>query len=174
MIGIFSKIKSSSKKLYAGGPLDQEGVTGFVNKSGRSDRSGGRGHRVEDSNLVLGGREFVVNENTAMRHADFLEALNRGEFDNGDGLHFAMGHAKELEHNHAVVSAMDSRRNSAGMAEAMNRAIGLHFGRLASVIKNKPTKLAYSPGDIILTEADGKVTIKQTEADWRWKPEARG
>ena len=174
MIGIFSKIKSSSKKLYAGGPLDQEGVTGFVNKSGRSDRSGGRGHRVEDSNLVLGGREFVVNENTAMRHADFLEALNRGEFDNGDGLHFAMGHAKELEHNHAVVSAMDSRRNSAGMAEAMNRAIGLHFGRLASVIKSRPNKFSYTPGDVIVEETDGKVRIKQTEADWRWKPEARG
>lgn len=40
-IGIISKIKSSSKKLYTGGPLDQEGVTGFVNKQGRSDRNGG-------------------------------------------------------------------------------------------------------------------------------------
>ncbi len=45
MIGILSKIKASSKKLYAGGSLQQDGVTGFVNKQGRTDRNGGQGHR---------------------------------------------------------------------------------------------------------------------------------
>ncbi len=173
-IGIISKIKSSSKKLYTGGPLDQEGVTGFVNKQGRSDRNGGRGHRVEDSNLVLGGKEFVVNENTSMRHADFLEALNRGEFDNSDGLHFAMGHHKELSHNTAVVGAIESRKASAGLAEAMERAIGRHIGGLAGVINSQEDNFAYRPGDIIVTKKNGKTTLKQTEADWRWKPEARG
>ena len=174
-VSMFSSFKNgASKKLYTGGPLDQEGVTGFVNKQGRSDRNGGRGHRVEDSNLVLGGKEFVVNENTSMRHDDFLEALNRGEFDNSDGLHFAMGHHKELSHNTAVVGAIESRKASAGLAEAMERAIGRHMGGLASVIRSKETVYAYSPGDIVVKEKDGKVVIKQTEADWRWKPEARG
>jgi hypothetical protein len=174
MIGIFSKINNSSKKLYTGGPLDQEGVTGFVNKSGRSDRNGGRGHRVEDSNLVLGGKEFVVNESTSMKHAAFLEALNRGEFDGGDGLHFAMGHSKEMEHNSAIVGAMEGRRASAGMAEALERAVGRHMAGLASVIKSRPNKFSYTPGDIIVEESNGKVKIKQTEADWRWTPERRG
>ena len=113
---------------------------------------------------VLGGKEFVVNENTAMRHGDFLEALNRGEFDNGDGLHFAMGHHKELSHNTAVVGAIESRKASAGLAEAMERAIGRHMGGLASVIRSKETVYAYSPGDIVVKEKDGKVVIKQTEA----------
>ena len=48
------------------------------------------------------------------------------------------------------------------------------MGGLASVIRSKETVYAYSPGDIVVKEKDGKVVIKQTEADWRWKPEARG
>lgn len=173
-IGIIAKIKSSTKKLSGGGSLTQEGVTGFVNKSGRTDKGSGRGHAVEDSNLVLGGREFVVNENTAMRHADFLEALNRGEFDNGDGLHFAMGHHKEMEHNSAIVGALEARRSSAGIAEALSRAVGTHMSRLASVIQSMPNNYSYTPGDIVVEEKNGKKTLKQTEADWRWKPEPRG
>jgi len=109
-----------------------------------------------------------------MRHGDFLEALNRGEFDNSDGLHFAMGHSKELQHNSAVVGGMERRAASAGMAEAMERAIGRHMGGLASVIRNKENVYSYTPGDIVVKEKDGKVVIKQTEADWRWKPEGRG
>jgi hypothetical protein len=123
---------------------------------------------------VLGGEEFVVNGFTAMRHADFLEALNRGEFDNSDGLHFAMGHGKEQEHLSSVVGAMAERRSSAGMAEAIARAVGQHMSGLASVIRNKPTKFSYTPGDIIVEESNGVTRIKQTEADWRWKPEGRG
>ncbi len=103
-----------------------------------------------------------------------LEALNRGEFDNGDGLHFAMGHGKEQEHLTSVVGAMAERRSSAGMAEAIARAVGQHMSGLASVIRNKPTKFSYTPGDIIVEESNGVTRIKQTEADWRWKPEARG
>ncbi len=173
-LGIFSKIKASQKKLYTGGSLDQEGVTGFVNKSGRSDRNGGRGHKVEDSNLVLGGREFVVNESTSMKHAAFLEALNRGEFDNGDGLHFAMGHTREMEHSQAIVSALSSRNNSVGMADAIDRAVGRHIGALAGVIKAQPRKFSYTPGDIVVEERDGLTKITQTEPDWKWVPEKRG
>jgi hypothetical protein len=173
-LSIISKIKASSKKLYTGGPLDQEGVTGFVNRSGRTDRNGGRGHRVEDSNLILGGREFVVNESTSMKHAAFLEALNRGEFDNGDGLHFAMGHTREMEHSSAIVNALSSRNNSAGMAEAIDRAVGRHIGALAGVIKSQPRKFSYTPGDIVVEERDGLTKITQTEPDWRWVPEKRG
>lgn len=177
-IGMIAKIRSSTKKLYKGGPIDQEGVTGFVNKSGRSDKNGGRGHQVEDSNLVLGGKEFVVNEATAMKHSAFLEALNRGEFDNSDGLHFAMGHGKELDHGMAIDAALTERRNSQGIAAAMGSmfeaSIHKSIGKLIGVIEDKPDVVAYSPGDIIRKESKGKITITETEKDWRWKPEPRG
>ena len=174
MIGIFSKIKASQKKLYSGGSLQQDGVTGFVNKQGRTDRNGGRGHAVEDSNLVLGGEEFVVNGRTSMKHAAFLEALNRGEFDSGDGLHFAMGHTKEMSHNTAIVGAMEGRRSSAGQAEAIAAAVGRQMQGLASVIRSMPSHYAYTPGDIVVEVKGGATKIKQTEPDWRWKPEGRG
>jgi len=172
-ISIISKIKSSSKKLYAGGDINQEGVTGFVNRSGRTDRNGGRGHRVEDSNLILGGEEFVINGKTAAIHAPFLEALNRGEFDSGPGLAFAMKHGKDMEHKQAIASAYERRNASNSQAAAIERAIGRQMAALAGVIQNQENLVAYRPGDLIRREKAGKVTITQTETDWRWKPEAR-
>jgi hypothetical protein len=172
-ISIISKIKSSSKKLYAGGDINQEGVTGFVNRSGRTDRNGGRGHRVEDSNLILGGEEFVINGKTAAIHAPFLEALNRGEFDSGPGLAFAMKHGKDMEHKQAIASAYERRNATNSQAAAIERAIGRQMAALAGVIQNQENLVAYRPGDLIRREKAGKVTITQTETDWRWKPEAR-
>lgn len=172
-ISIIAKIKSSSKKLYAGGDINQEGVTGFVNRSGRSDRNGGRGHRVEDSNLILGGEEFVINGRTAAIHAPFLEALNRGEFDSGPGLAFAMKHGKDMEHKQAIASAYERRNASNTQASAIERAIGRQMAALAGVIQNQENLVAYRPGDLIRREKAGKVTITQTETDWRWKPEVR-
>ena len=172
-IGIISKIKNSTKKLYTGGDINQEGVTGFVNRSGRTDRNGGRGHRVEDSNLILGGEEFVINGRTAALHAPFLEALNRGEFDSGPGLAFAMKHGKDMEHKQAIASAYERRNASNNQASAIERAIGRQMAALASVIQNQDNMVAYRPGDLIRRERAGKVTITQTETDWRWKPEAR-
>src|SRR5690606_2798599 len=57
--GIIASFKARSRalaadRLFTGGP-----VTPYL--TGRSDKNGGRGHRVEDSNLVIGGDEFVVN-----------------------------------------------------------------------------------------------------------------
>ena len=172
-ISIIAKIKSSSKKLYTGGDINQEGVTGFVNRSGRSDRNGGRGHRVEDSNLILGGEEFVINGRTAAIHAPFLEALNRGEFDSGPGLAFAMKHGKDMEHKQAIASAYERRNASNNQASAIERAIGRQMAALAGVIQNQENMVAYRPGDLIRREKAGKVTITQTETDWRWKPEVR-
>lgn len=93
MIALFASFKAKAKaaaadssvKAYKGGKLeDYQEKSGWVNKEGRTDKRGGRGHRVEDSNLVLGGKEFVTNEDTATRHGRFLEAMNKGKYDGLD------------------------------------------------------------------------------------------
>ena len=176
---IYSGAKAQSKKLYRGGSLQQDGVSGFVNsRNGRTDRNGGRGHKVEDSNLVLGGEEYVMDGYHSMKYEEFLKAMSRGEFDSGDGLHFAMGHTKELAHGSAIASAMSEKRNYHGVGAAMSSMIKLSLdssmGKLIAVIKDKPDTVAYTPGQLLRSEKGGKVTIKQTEPDWKWKPEARG
>jgi hypothetical protein len=176
-LSIFASIKGSQKKLYRGGPIDQDGVTGFVNRSGRTDRNGGRGHRVEDSNLVLGGGEFVVNEKMAAMHAPFLEALNNGEFSTASAMAMVDAKNKNFSHNTAIVEAKQGRSQSANLVSAFKAALGAELtkgiGPLARAIKEKPDTVAYRPGDLIRRETAGKVTITQTEQDWRWKPEPR-
>lgn len=80
-----SLASSNSVKAFTGGALeDYQEKSGWVNKNGRTDKRGGRGHRVEDSDLVLGGYEFVTNEDTSQRHGRFLEAMNQGKYDGMD------------------------------------------------------------------------------------------
>lgn len=91
MLATFSKIRSQIKaiKLFTGGSLaDVIGPGtrdhGFVNRTqGRDDRNG-RGHRIEDSNVVVGGNEFINNSRTSLRYAEFLERLNTGKLDHVD------------------------------------------------------------------------------------------
>lgn len=176
-IAIISKIKASQKKLSGGGSLDQEGVTGFVNKSGRTDKAGGRGHRVEDSNVVLGGEEFVVAGGPAHEHAEFLQALNSNKFSGKDlmaeaasnGLHFALGNNREFEHNAAIISHLNSVNHNMVLASSIDASVSKHIGKLINVIENKAEAVAYTPGQLIRKEKKGNVEIIQTESDWRWK-----
>src|SRR5690625_7824187 len=56
--------------------------SGWVDKGGRSDIPGrGRGHMVEGSNLILGGNEWVTNEDTARRQHRFLSLMDTGKLD---------------------------------------------------------------------------------------------
>ncbi len=86
MLAFFAKLKSQAKgaaevRAHRGGKLKSY-MTGFVNKdNGRTDRFGGKGHRIEGSNVVVGGKEFIVNEVTATKQAPFLEDLNQGKYD---------------------------------------------------------------------------------------------
>jgi hypothetical protein len=169
LAGFFSliaKAKAQSKKLYTGGPIDQEGVTGFVSISGRSDKGPGKGHTVSDSNLVLGGREFVVSEGPASKHREFLEALNRGEFDGSAGLNFALGHSKQVRHDQSLIEELRRKSNSISQAMILNSG----FARLERAIKRQAIRTAYQPGDMIIEEVDGHKKYIQTEQDWRWKP----
>jgi len=80
---------SKPDRAYKGGSLKgrvkKEG--GFVNwLYGRPDKPGqGEGHRVEGSNLVLGGREMVVAEGPANSQSDdFWDAMNAGKYNSID------------------------------------------------------------------------------------------
>lgn len=68
----------SDVRLYKGGGIQDSGWVNYRN--GRSDVPGrGRGHRVEDSNLILGGREMVVAEGPAgSQDPRFWKIINDG------------------------------------------------------------------------------------------------
>lgn len=166
-LAIISKIKASQKKLYTGGALED---SGFVNLNGRTDKNGGRGHRIEDSNIVVGGKEFIVAEGPAQKHRELLEAINRGEFDSSSGLHFAMGYNKQFEHDSTILAAIASKSREFAMATAIDQAVGKHIGRLETTLKKIPRRTSYKPGDIIIEETDNEKKFIQTEGDWRWKP----
>ena len=88
MFALFARFKSQARaaatevRAYRGGALDKD--YGFVNTQGRTDKFGGRGHKVEDSNLILGGKEFVNKEEVSVEHRKFLYELNTGKFDGLD------------------------------------------------------------------------------------------
>lgn len=88
MFALFARFRSQANaasnqnRAYRGGALDKD--YGFVNTQGRTDRFGGKGHKVEDSNLVLGGKEFVNKEEVSVKHSKFLYQLNTGKFDGLD------------------------------------------------------------------------------------------
>lgn len=89
LFALFSKFKSQASsaaapetRAYRGGKLDRD--YGFVNTQGRTDRFGGKGHRIEDSNLIVGGKEFINKEEISTKHSKFLYDLNTGMFDGLD------------------------------------------------------------------------------------------
>jgi len=82
-----NKAASTAERLYQGGSLKKTKSFGWVNRlNGRPDKPGqGRGHRVEDSNLVLGGKEMVVQAEAAeSQNPSFWDAMNEGKFNNVD------------------------------------------------------------------------------------------
>ena len=77
-----ARSQASETRAYRGGALDRD--YGFVNTQGRTDRFGGKGHRIEDSNLIVGGKEFINKEEISTKHSKFLYDLNTGMFDGLD------------------------------------------------------------------------------------------
>lgn len=122
MYAAFASVKRSAKEaaqsvvLYRGGSIGESGAGGFVNKRGRTDRSG-RGHRVEDSNLILGGREFVVNEVTSRMNEPFLIQFNKGKFDGVDLLSVLQSPSPS-----ALSAGFSSVRNEIINVETQNRS----------------------------------------------------
>ena len=79
MIGSFIALKVKAfqavdQRFSDGGLIPSE------KNGGRSDKYGGRGHRVEDTNIILGGGEFVMNAKDTAEHLDLMERINDGEY----------------------------------------------------------------------------------------------
>ena len=89
---VIKSIKSQSQAinaLHTGGHLGDylpgARTFGQVNPRGRSDKPGrGRGHRIEDSNLVVGGYEYVHKEEVSRKQLPFFDKLNKGAYGNVD------------------------------------------------------------------------------------------
>lgn len=73
------------QRAYKGGPLaDYLGGrrSGFVDRGGRSDIPGhGDGYRVQGTDLVIGGDEFLMNERTSRKQERFMNLMNSGALD---------------------------------------------------------------------------------------------
>lgn len=93
MFSLMTKFRSQARSLskperaYKGGRLTGRLERfGWVNRErGRTDKNGAPGHRVEDSNLLLGGKEMVVAETPANHQSDnFWNNMNAGKYDKVD------------------------------------------------------------------------------------------
>lgn len=92
MFAAFASAKSQaqsavSQRAYKGGPLDDylggKRRSGFVKRGGTSDKPGrGSGYRIMGTDVVVGGDEFMMNEDDSRVHDKFLTAMNRGAFRN--------------------------------------------------------------------------------------------
>lgn len=73
------------QRAYKGGPMgDYLGGrrSGFVDRGGRSDIPGrGDGYRVQGTDLVIGGDEFLMNERTSRKQERFMGLMNSGALD---------------------------------------------------------------------------------------------
>src|SRR5690606_22704272 len=85
MFAAFATAKSQASQLtnrraFKGGPMDdylRGRSSGFVSRGGQSDIPGrGDGFRVEGTDLVIGGDEFLMNERESRANAPFLAAMN--------------------------------------------------------------------------------------------------
>lgn len=73
------KASQSTAKAFRGGKVSDYLEPGTA---GRTDRFGGEGHRVSDTNLVIGADEFIMNAKTTKAKEAFLRKLNSGKYDN--------------------------------------------------------------------------------------------
>jgi hypothetical protein len=93
MVGAFIASKAmafKAVKLHDGGQI--QGVAA----GGRSDFGNGRGHRIEDTNIVVGGGEYVTNAATTAEHTDFLHKLNSDQYKGMDLVAAIEGKGKRI------------------------------------------------------------------------------
>lgn len=159
MIGLFKSIKAQSAQLaevkeraFKGGPIDQ-----FL--AGRSDKQGGRGHRIEDSNVVVGGGEYLLNDTTTRKQRPFIEDLNRGLYDNVD----LQGIIKPMVMSGKYASQLKKRdmfSNKLISREEFAQVMEVHANRIEEVLEKAP--LIYTIDDTtrqIVTISGGKKKI---------------
>lgn len=141
----------ATQSFYKGGFLGGDG------NSWRNDRYG-RGHRVEDSNVVLGGDEFVINGRTTAKQRPFLEMLNRGFFDSRN---LAEEMRSGFRSRDALINKRKAERDQQMLNEAFAYGMGAHSGKIIDFMAKQGQYYSYSPGDkIVHVTPTKKVTVK--------------
>lgn len=178
---------ASKDRAYKGGSLKgrvrKEG--GFVNwMNGRTDVPGrGEGHAVENSNLVLGGREMVISEGPANQQTDnFWDNMNSGKY-NGVNLESTLDDhlfsPKTINRNFEkrqvkIVKMRESRKAQEYITKGeMQTIMKKHSSDIITYLENKPEHLVIKEDSdkIAILKRSGKdiklEEAKSTVAKWR-------
>jgi len=169
IIGIFAMFKrfkaeaNKETRVYRGGRLKDYG---FVNKRGRTDVPGrGRGHRVEDSNLVLGGAEFVSSEDISRENERFLSNLNNKRYKGIDLLELAENAVdlKNMNRHHSgrsrTLSKAEKNRQEMLYASAVNNALKTHLNGLIQYYDSQEKIHPLKEDDVGYIKDDGNGRI---------------
>lgn len=172
VIGLFALYKNyknqvkaiSSQAAYKGGKISDYLLPG---KSGRSDRPGyGRGHHVEDTNLVIGADEYLMNGKTTAAQMPFLNELNSGKYDNTN-LMALLRTKSDKEHVQDFVVINEKKEqikqqsNDEGMRKAMSEMFEKQTKALINDNARRPTIINHSDGTVeVITYNSNGVTRK--------------
>jgi len=131
LFGAFAASKAQAlqaTKLYTGGR---------VPLGGHDDRNGGKGHRVEGTNLVVGAGEWVINRKASDKHNSFLNALNSGAYDDIDLMSVLEG-AKAKDLNNLTINIQKQQRANSAQVQrnAIQEAIKAQTNKLGTQLEN--------------------------------------
>ena len=172
---LFNSIKAKAaaaakpqERLYKGGSLRNrlKKDRGYVNwLGGRSDVPGfGDGHRIEDSDLVVGGREMVVGADAAAAQSDrFWDDVNSGKY-NGIDLETALMDPRTnnrkinagFEKKHTKIVRFESKQKQYISRDEMESIIKAQTQDMIRYLKSKPDYIA---------ETEETVRIRKITAD---------
>lgn len=161
MAGSFIAFKAQAfkaTKLYDGGQIPT------VGEGGRSDKNGGAGHRIEGTNLVVGGGEFVTNAQDTAEQLPVLKAINNGQFrgvDVMDLLSAKTNKAKSLGVKTRTVERIKQRKTDKAIIKAIEAQTSKQMDKFNKLI-NKPMLAANGENYVIMRiDEFGNTDIKK-------------
>jgi len=119
MIGSFIAAKVQSFKAVK---LNKGGQLPTTFEGGRSDEGSGAGHRIEDTNYVVGGGEYITNAKTTEEHLDFLERLNSDQYKGMDlvkVIEGKKGRVRAINQAVAIIAADNNQRAIEAQTDAL-------------------------------------------------------
>jgi hypothetical protein len=160
IIGMFALYKSYKSQAAALTKAFKGGrVSDYLNPGvmGRTDRGNGRGHRVEDTNMVIGANEFIMNEESTSANLPFLRDMNSGIYDNAnlkallntktDGQHLSDFKAKQQkEYKRQSEVAIDKVVNK--LSKEMEEYFNTQTTKIIDDNSKRPTVINMPDGSI--------------------------
>lgn len=120
MVAAFTKFKNETlqlTRLYGGGRIPL---------NGRDDRTG-RGHRIEDTNIVVGRGEWVVNADASKEHNKLLEGINAGQYKGVDLAEIVNNPVNvivpKMRENQTVINNQTIERNDTVIAKEYKKGV---------------------------------------------------